>query len=198
MSLEYITSKNLFLLICETLRLIDEKVVDHGGRVGYILVQMLKTKGGYEQFELADLLLLAIMHDIGAYKTDTLSEEFEYDIKNCMPHSIYGYLFMKYLSPQDETAKVLLYHHVGARKMQQSNYKYINLADYLAVAELVDIFRMRYKDKFDYIILEKYIGKRFSKDAYDLLSKADKREKIFERIMNGEYKKDIADLLEYV
>ena len=82
--------------------------------------------------------------------------------------------------------------------MQQSNYKYINLADYLAVAELVDIFRMRYKDKFDYIILEKYIGKRFSKDAYDLLSKADKREKIFERIMNGEYKKDIADLLEYV
>ena len=50
MSLEYITSKNLFLLICETLRLIDEQVVDHGGRVGYILVQMLKTKGGYEQF----------------------------------------------------------------------------------------------------------------------------------------------------
>lgn len=198
MSLEYITSKNLFLLICETLRLIDEQVVDHGGRVGYILVQMLKTKGGYEQFELADLLLLAIMHDIGAYKTDTLSEEFEYDIKNCMPHSIYGYLFMKYLSPQDETAKVLLYHHVGARKMQQSNYKYINLADYLAVAELVDIFGMRYKDKFDYKILEKYIGKRFSQDAFDLLSKADKREKIFERIINGEYKKDIADLLEYV
>lgn len=198
MSLEYITSKNLFILICETLSLINEKVVDHGGRVGYILMQMLKTKGGYEKFELADLLLLAMMHDIGAYKTDNISEEFEYDIKNCMPHSVYGYLFMKYLSPQEETAKVLLYHHVGAKKMQQSNYKYIDLADYLAVAELVDVFGMRYKDKFDYTILEKYVGKRFSKDAYDLLSKANKKEKIFERLLNGEYKKDIADILEYV
>lgn len=198
MSLEYITSKNLFSLICDALRLIDAKVVDHGTRVGYVLMEMLEIKGGYEKFEIADLLILAIMHDIGAYKTENITNGFEYDIKNCMPHSIYGYLFLKYLSPQEEASKILLYHHVGAKKMEQSSYKYINLADYLAVAEIVDIFRMKYKDQFDHKLLEKYVGKRFSKDAYDLMCKAEKRKNIFGRLSSGDYKQDIEDLMEYV
>lgn len=198
MSLEYITSKNLFLLICDTLRLINAKVVDHGTRVGYILIEMLQRKGGYEKFELADLLLLAIMHDIGAYKTDEITDELAYDIKGTMPHSIYGYLFLKYLSPQEEMSKVILYHHVGAKKMAQSTYPHIDIADYLAVAEIVDIFSMRYGDKFDYKILEKYVGKRFTKDAYALMVKTAMGSNMFEKIQSGEYQKDIEDLLEYV
>ena len=42
----------------------------HGSRTGYILYKMLKQRGGYEKFEMAELVMLATLHDIGAYKTD--------------------------------------------------------------------------------------------------------------------------------
>ena len=38
MAIEYITSKNLFYLICDTLKLMDESLIKHGTRVSYITV----------------------------------------------------------------------------------------------------------------------------------------------------------------
>ena len=69
MAIEYITSKNLFYLICDTLKLMDESLIKHGTRVSYIMSKMLECKGGYEKFEIADFMLLGVLHDIGAYKT---------------------------------------------------------------------------------------------------------------------------------
>ena len=48
MAIEYITSKNLFYLICDTLKLMDESLIKHGTRVSYIMSKMLECKGGYE------------------------------------------------------------------------------------------------------------------------------------------------------
>ena len=112
MTVEYITSKNLFLLICDALNLMDKSLVKHGTRVSYIMSRMLECKGGYEKFEIADFMLLAVLHDIGAYKTDDVRKPLSYEAKNVLPHSIYGYLFLKYLSPLTEQSKMILYHHV--------------------------------------------------------------------------------------
>ena len=98
MAIEYITSKNLFLLICDTLKLLDESLVKHGVRVSYIMSKMMECKGDYEKYEIADYMLLAMLHDIGAYKTDDVRKQLTFEAKNTMPHSIYGYLFLKYLS----------------------------------------------------------------------------------------------------
>ena len=110
MAIEYITSKNLFSLICDTLRLLDESLVKHGVRVSYIMSKMLECKGGYEKYEIADFMLLAVLHDIGAYKTDDVRKQLSFEAKNPLPHSIYGYLFLKYLSPLEEQSKMILYH----------------------------------------------------------------------------------------
>ena len=56
MAIEYITSKNLFLLICDTLKLLDKPLVKHGIRVSYTMSKMLECKGGYEKYEIADFL----------------------------------------------------------------------------------------------------------------------------------------------
>ena len=78
--MEYISSKNIFLLLRDTLKLIDRRPMDHGSRVGYLFCKMLECKGGYEQFELADFLMLATLHDIGAYKTDKMGDRLNYEL----------------------------------------------------------------------------------------------------------------------
>ncbi len=65
-----------------------------------------------------------VLHDIGAYKTDDVRKQLTYEAKNPVPHSIYGYLFLKYLSPLEEQSKMILYHHVDTDKLQDVDYQY--------------------------------------------------------------------------
>ena len=46
--MEYIHSKDIFLLMRDTLKLVDRRAMDHGSRVAYYLYKMLECKGGYE------------------------------------------------------------------------------------------------------------------------------------------------------
>ena len=71
--MDFISSKNIFLLTRDTLKLIDKRLMKHGSRTGYIFYKMLQQRGGYEKFEMAELVMLATLHDIGAYKTDDIS-----------------------------------------------------------------------------------------------------------------------------
>lgn len=112
MAVEYVTSKNMCNLIYEMLRLMDKSMAHHGRRVSYIMSKMLECRGAYEKYEIADFMVLAMLHDIGAYKTDDVRKQLSYEAKNPIPHSIYGYLFIKYLSPLDEQSKMILYHHM--------------------------------------------------------------------------------------
>ena len=67
--MEYIKSKDIFLIIRDILSLINPRPMEHGSRVAYMVYMMLKEIGGYEEFELADIVLLTTKHDIGAYRT---------------------------------------------------------------------------------------------------------------------------------
>ena len=107
MAVEYITSRNMVDLIYETLRLMNKPMAHHCMRVSYIMAKMLETYGTYEKYEIADLMVLALLHDIGAYKTDDVRKQLTFEAKNPIPHSVYGYLFLKYLSPLDEQSKMV-------------------------------------------------------------------------------------------
>lgn len=198
MTVEYITSKNLFLLICDTLNLMDKSLVKHGTRVSYIMSRMLECKGGYEKFEIADFMLLAVLHDIGAYKTDDVRKPLSYEAKNVMPHSIYGYLFLKYLSPLTEQSKMILYHHVDTSKLKGVEYAYMEETEILKVAEITDIWMRAFGDKFDYRMLEKYKGTKFSEEATALLYDAVEKYDIFTKLKDGSYQQEFEESLEYV
>ncbi len=111
--MEYISSKNIVLLICDTLKLLNRTLIEHGERTAYIVYKMLEAEGSYELFEIADYAFLAMIHDMGAYKTEKMEDLILFETKNYMPHSIYGYLFLKYLSPLEKEPKILLYHHIN-------------------------------------------------------------------------------------
>lgn len=196
--MEYISSKNIFLLLRDTLELIDNRAMKHGSRVAYFMSKMLELKGGYEKYEIADIAILATFHDIGAYKTNDFSDLMRFEYKEYMPHSIYGYLFMKYLSPLQELSKVLLYHHIDYKQLETVDYKYKNLSAYMNLADKIDIYTGALGDKFDIYLLDRYADTRFSRESLDLFYRADKEFGMLDRIKNGAYERELDELADYL
>lgn len=198
MTIEYITSKNLYLLIRDTLKLLNNDVIDHGIRVSYLMSQMMECDGNYEKYEIADFMLLGIMHDIGAFKTDDIHKTLTYEAKKPLPHSIYGYLFLKYLSPLTEQSKMILYHHVDTVRMKGLDYQYIKETEILKVAEIIEIWKNAFGEQFDYKVIEKYRNTKFSGDAIDLLYAAIERNDVLTKLDNGEYLEEFEASMDYI
>lgn len=196
--MDFISSKNIFLLTRDTLKLIDKRLMKHGSRTGYILYKMLKQRGGYEKFEMAELVMLATLHDIGAYKTDDVKTTIRFEAKHYMAHSIYGYLFLKYLSPMEEKSQILLYHHVDYEKIKDIVYTYKEEAAFLNFAEKVDIYRVALQDKFDISVLGRYMGTRYSEESFELFRLANQNGEIFKRLDSEEYEKELDELMDYI
>lgn len=196
--MEYIRSKDLCLLIRDVFKLIDRRPMDHGSRTAYIFYKMLESRGGYEKFELADFVVLATLHDIGAYKTDDLGDMLQYEARDSLPHSIYGFLFMKHFSPLEEQSKILLYHHTNFDKLTNLEYKYKEEADLLNLAEKVDIYQHIMGSQFDPTMFDKYAGTKFSKESLEILARVMKEQNIFEKIHTDAYQKELDELMEFV
>lgn len=197
--MEYIHSKDIFLLMRDTLKLIDRQEMDHGSRVAYLLYKMLECRGGYEKFELADIVFLASLHDIGAYRTQTnLKEIVQYEAREPMPHATYGYLVFKYLSPLSELAKVILYHHTDYAALQNMDYEHRDIAAFLNFAEKVDIYSGALKDAFDVRMFRKQEGTVISPEAFELYEQAVSRYNILTKVKNGEYKAELDEIIEYM
>ena len=198
MAIEYITSKNLFFLIDDTLKLLDKSLAKHGERVSYIMSKMLECKGGYEKYEIADFMLLTLLHDIGAYKTEDVRKQLTFEAKNPLPHSIYGYLFLKYLSPLEEQSKMILYHHIDTTQMEHIDYKYKEEAEILKVAEIMDIWMKAFGETFDPHMIDRYIGTKYQESACNLLYETIEKYDIFTKLKDGSYKSEYEESIEYI
>lgn len=197
--MEYISSKNIFLLLRDTLKLIDRKPMDHGSRVGYIMCKMLECKGGYEQFELADFLMLATLHDIGVYKTDkTEGSAIQYEFKNPMPHSTYGFLFLKHITPLADKAKMVLHHRTALNNFPKEDFEYKEETEFLELAEAAEIYHSALGKEFDYRMFRKQEGVFYSKRALDYLDIAVSKYDIFSHIEDESYQKELDALLDYM
>ncbi|MDE6619810.1 MAG: HD domain-containing protein [Lachnospiraceae bacterium] len=198
MAVEYITSRNMVDLIYETIRLMDKTMAHHSMRVSYIMSKMLETQGTYEKYEIADFMVLALLHDIGANRTDDVRKPLTFEAKNPMSHSVYGYLFMRYLSPLEEQSKMILYHHMDYSKTKDMDYKYQFELEVLKVAEVMDIWQRSFGAKFDYRLIDKYSGTKYDPRVCQLLAKTVEEHDIFTRIRDASYKEAYSESLEYV
>lgn len=198
--MEYIKSKDIFLLMYDVLELIHIRPMEHGSRVAYMVYLMLKEQGRYEEFELADMVMVAAMHDIGAYMTEAgkLNDVLRYEGKESMAHSIYGYLFFKYLSPVQELSKAIMFHHMDYDKLKDVDYAYKDLAAYINIAEKMDIYSSSMGSQFDIHMFQKQAGTKLSSDGLFLFYHCAQKYNIFEKIANGEYKKELDDIIDYM
>lgn len=194
---EYIRSKDLALLIRDTVSLIDKRVMDHGMKTAYLFCKMLECTGKYEMFEIADLSVLAMLHDIGAYKTDDTSDMLRFEIKEFLPHSVYGYLFMKFLSPLEEQSKIILYHNTDYSVLKGLKYKYAEEANFLNLAEKVVIYQTAMGSTFDVGLFNRYAGTKYSEKSLTILSQAVKKYDVLSKISNGAYAGEVDEILDY-
>lgn len=198
--MEYIRSKDIFLLMRDIMKLINPVLMEHGSRVAYIVYKMLQEEGKYEEFELADIVMVATMHDIGAYKTEKarISDMLQYETRDNMAHSIYGYLFFKYLSPLPELAKIIMYHHRDYDKLKDSEYEYKEVAAYVNIAEKIDIYSQTMGTQFNPRMFQKQAGTKLSAAGLDRFYQCDDKYGILDKIKSGEFKQELDEIVDYM
>ena len=163
---------NTSAIIERSMNKIDERLMEHGKRVGYMIYWTLKAHG-WSGARLRDMALLGILHDVGAYKTEELDNMVQFETTDVWAHSIYGYLFMKHFSPMKKLAPVLLYHHARAGQVGALDAESAMLAQLTFLCDRADLFYLTGGD-FDGFV--KYLAgvrdRLFSGEAIDMLVKA--------------------------
>ena len=195
-----ISSKDVYQIIRKTLGIINNKIMNHGEITGYILYKMMEyentyTEQNYTEQELVDYTMLGILHDIGLYKEDNVKKVADFETKNLWPHSIYGFLFLKYLSPIGDRAEVLLYHHLDYNRYGMIQSRYLHVTELLNLADKMDTVLHLKDEKLEPDYFSKYRNIKFSSAAMDLFQKAEKCYGITENLVSGKYKEELDVLL---
>lgn len=123
--------------VSKTLRSIDARLVDHGERVAFIACELLDE--GKLPLDEELLFLLSVFHDIGAYKTDEIDRMVQFETQDVWNHAIYGYLFIKYMTPLKDAAEAILYHHAACAFLEAVETNYREYALLLHLADRIDI-----------------------------------------------------------
>lgn len=144
--------------------------------------------------------MVATMHDIGAYKTEKarINDMLQYETRDSMAHSIYGYLFFKYLSPVPDMSKVLMYHCRDYEKLQTVDYTYKDVAAYVNIAEKIDIYSNTMGAQFDPRMFQKQAGTKLSAAGLERFYQCDAKYKILEKLKDGSYKQELDEIAEYM
>lgn len=115
-----VDSAHLPVLIQRTLNYVDPRLVDHGRRVAFLVGGMLSLRPHMAPELVRDLCYLALLHDVGAYKTEEIDKLVAFETENVWDHAIYGYLFLRALSPLGKLAPVVLFHHASAFQLDRA------------------------------------------------------------------------------
>lgn len=178
-------------IIRKTLNQLDRRLVDHGSRVAYILNQMLCMSNRASPQQLGDISMMALLHDIGAYKTDEIDNMIGFETKNSWEHAIYGYLFVKNILFEQNLADVLLYHHMDYQALVKSDCVEKELTAALCLADAVDVLRLNGQLEKLPIYFEKFRDTRLSGDMVDLFWQADAKYGILKHLEEETYQAEI-------
>jgi len=139
------------------LNCVDARLIDHGKRVAHLIYRVLKPQNIFNDKQLRDICILAMLHDVGAYKTEEIDKMVIFETRGVWEHSIYGYLFLKYFSPLKELSEAVLFHHAGCNEIKHlDNPACRMLAQLISMCDRADIFVLNNGNNADF---QKYINK---------------------------------------
>lgn len=190
-----ISSKGVYEIISKTLGIINSRIMNHGEITGYILYKMLQYEQSYTEQDLVDYTMLGILHDIGLYKEDDVQNVTDFETTNLWPHSIYGFLFLKYLSPIGDKAEIVLYHHLDYNRHSMINSHHKHIIECLNLADKMDTFLHLEEEHLEKDYFNLYRDIKFSGAALELFHKAEAKYGITANLVNGTYRKELTDLL---
>lgn len=187
-----------------TLDLVDPRLMNHGKRVAFMTYRTLKRDGRYEDDFIRDACVFALLHDIGAYKTEEINEMVRFETRDVWHHSIYGYLFLKYLSPLSYLSPAILFHHADNTAMTHLHPSYRDIAGIIHIADRLDILdqighvdiitaKNYFMSKRNDLFNEETVGSFFSSGWEDVFGEIDADEGFDETLYYGDYTEDVTD-----
>lgn len=182
--MEIINSDDVSGLIQRTLNEVDPRLIGHGKRVAYFTAKMLNMQNRYIDREKQNFCILAMLHDIGAYKTEEIDQMVRFETQNIWEHSIYGYLFVKYFTPLSDLSEIILYHHLGYQQLKQKDIPYSDIIQMINLADRVDVFMENEgaDQEHLHLYLEYAREERFDPEIVDLFWETEKAEHIIEKV----------------
>ena len=170
-----VNSNNISGLIERTLNYVDPRLVDHGKRVASLVYGMLAVQKKYSAKDIQDICILAMLHDIGAYKTEEINRMAQFESEDIWEQSIYGYVFLDNLSPLKNWARAVMFHHVAAVHLPDTLEDRIReAAQMISLADRVDIYLQEHPDSHNLFgYLDRVRGSKFDGSILDLFYEAD-------------------------
>jgi HD-GYP domain-containing protein (c-di-GMP phosphodiesterase class II) len=182
--MKLIKNESVISILQNTLNHVDPRLVDHGTRVAYLMFKVLMKQNKYDRKQLHDICILAMLHDIGAYKTEEIDKLTVFETSKIWEHSIYGFLFLKYFSPLKDYAEAILFHHANCNEIMSLRPSLQELAQIISLCDRVDIFLLS-SNNIDglYQLIEKGRDTKYRSNIIDLFMSANiDLHKINERI----------------
>ena len=188
---------NVLRLFSYILKGIDEELFLHGHRVAYILLKYLEEQGKYSEYEINQMVQIAILHDIGACKLEErFKHEFpEADLSN---HSVCGYIFLEnYTVYSTDMAEICLYHHLPYEKYSLINSRYKEIAMLFNILNDIDNI---YKNKLllDMEDILSNVDENFITEVSNIFLKINKDNILDKKIISGEYWNELYDYLDTI
>ncbi len=193
--MERMRSGNVMTVISRSLNLIDRRLVDHGVRVMLVVDDMLKAEGCQDREERKSLQILALLHDVGAYRTEEIGDMLRFETGSAWAHSIYGYLFLREFTPLGELARAVLFHHADCGDTARERADVGRFAQLLHTADRAVVWHDEVRRPAG--DLEKHFlkkrGSQFSPESVDLFHAADRQFGTMEKLDRAVALEDVMD-----
>ena len=186
----YINDVNTFDIIVSALENIDKtgNLAKHSINVAYIMSRIADFNGSYNEHELSLLVIASILHDIGiAWEIDKTTDvakvlSVESGRDHVFSHSIYSYIFFKYVGNLGLLSYGALNHHLDRNNITED---ISGVSRYASLLHVVDDFE-RYGCELSEI--DKYSGSRYNTSDVELLKKVLSETTLGEDIPNARWR----------
>ncbi len=136
-----VSFEEMLMSFSEALNLVDDRLTDHHKQVAYICYEMGK------QLKLdptlhKELVMLALVHDLGAFKEQERTRMLSFEVENVMEHAVTGYLLLQKIGFYRPFAKAILYHHtfyLGGKNFEDVEPKIAMLSQLIFIADRISV-----------------------------------------------------------
>ena len=187
-----VTLRQMIHIIHRAINSVDKRLLNHGEKVAYIMLNLLKAKGNYNNEDMLKICVISIFHDIGAYKVAERDKLVDIDIKAPFDHAIYGSLFIKYFSPLPNLYNIVLSHHFTCKYFKDKHMVILSKEGMiLSFADYIDRVYLSKKELTKDFIRSH--AEEYSNEYIELLVEADRKFNFIEKLIDKTYVDELYD-----
>ncbi len=156
MSIFNINLHETIFCLSDALNLLGSRHIDHGKRVAFITAECAKALQ-WDDRQIDDLFLAAILHDCGISKTVVYERLVNFNGKNAGNHCVKGAELLSACSPLAYLADCILHHHVDWEELKGVDLsdKVKLAANCIYMADTIDFLVLQYLDESPNILTHK-------------------------------------------